>query len=76
MRESGVMTYGPLEYAAWLRRRKSRGSAKDGADPGNQLKIISGPAEPTPISTETDTLCADALEEIARHTSTIADPSD
>jgi len=70
------MTYGPLEYAAWLRRRKSRGSAKDGAATENQLKIISGPAEPTPISTETDTLCADALEEIARHTATTADPSD
>jgi len=70
------MTFGPLEYAAWFRRRKSRDAAKDGAAPENQLTIISGPAQPIPVSTETDALCADALEEIARHTSTTADPSD
>jgi hypothetical protein len=84
MPESAAMTFGPLELEAYLRRRKSRDSARDAAGdapvplagPENQLTVISGPPRPTPMPREADALCADVLEEMAQHSPPARTPSD
>ena len=81
MPESGAMTFGPLELEAHLRRRKSRGSARQAAGdtvttPENRLTVISGPPRPAPMPRQADALCADVLEEMAQHSPPARTPSD